>query len=128
MWRLNELFGVAQAHPAERLSCLALERLDEVAAGTRERLERNRSLANAFFASRADLACARMLHGITAFPRFLSGDPEALDALLRERFDTSIVPGRWFEAPDRFRIGIGGPTELVEEGLERLGAGLDAFA
>jgi aspartate/methionine/tyrosine aminotransferase len=128
MWRLNELFGVAQAHPAERLSCLALERLDEVAAGTRERLERNRSLANAFFASRGDLACARMLHGITAFPRLPSGDPEALDALLRERFDTSIVPGRWFEAPDRFRIGIGGPTELVEAGLERLGAGLDAFA
>jgi aspartate/methionine/tyrosine aminotransferase len=128
MWRLNELFGVVQAHPAERLSCLALERLDEVAAGTRERLERNRALANAFFASRSDLGYAPMRHGITAFPRLLSGDPEALDALLRKRFDTSIVPGRWFEAPDRFRIGIGGPTELVEEGLERLGAGLDAFA
>jgi aspartate/methionine/tyrosine aminotransferase len=128
MWRLNELFGVAQAHPAERLSCLALDRLDEVAAGTRERLDRNRALANAFFAGRGDLACSPMRHGITAFPRLLMGDPEALDALLRERFDTSIVPGRWFEAPDRFRIGIGGPTELVEEGLRRLGAGLDAFA
>jgi aspartate/methionine/tyrosine aminotransferase len=128
MWRLNELFGVAQAHPAERLSCLALERLDEIAAGTRERLQRNRALANAFFAGRSDLACAAMRHGITAFPRLLSGDPEALDALLRGRFETSIVPGRWFEAPDRFRIGIGGPTGLVEEGLERLGAGLDAFA
>jgi aspartate/methionine/tyrosine aminotransferase len=128
MWRLNELFGVAQAHPAELLSCLALERLDEIAAGTRERLERNRALANAFFAGRSDLACAPMLHGITAFPRLLEGDPEALDTLLRERFDTGIVPGRWFEAPDRFRIGIGGPTEPVEEGLERLGAGLDAFA
>jgi hypothetical protein len=110
------------------LSCLALERLDQVAAGTRERLERNRALANAFFAGRSDLACAPIRHGITAFPRLLSGDPEALDALLRERFDTGIVPGRWFEAPDRFRIGIGGPTELVEEGLHRLGAGLDAFA
>jgi aspartate/methionine/tyrosine aminotransferase len=128
MWRLNELFAVAQAHPAERLSCIALERLDEVAAGARERLERNRALANAFFAGRDDLACAPMHHGITAFPRLLAGDPEALDALLRDRFDTGIVPGRWFEAPDRFRIGIGGPTELVEEGLHRLGAGLDAFA
>jgi aspartate/methionine/tyrosine aminotransferase len=103
-------------------------RLDEVAAGTRERLERNRALANAFFAGRSDLACAPMKHGITAFPAPSQGDPEALDALLRERFDTSIVPGRWFEAPDRFRIGIGGPTDLVEEGLRRLGAGLDALA
>ncbi|MEA3060667.1 MAG: hypothetical protein QOJ94_448 [Sphingomonadales bacterium] len=127
MWRLNEMFAVAQAHPAERLSCIALERLDEVAAGTRERLERNRALANAFFAGRSDLACAPTRHGITAFPRLIQGDPEALDDLLRDRFDASIVPGRWFEAPDRFRIGIGGPTELVEEGLRRLGAGLDAF-
>jgi aspartate/methionine/tyrosine aminotransferase len=128
MWRLNELFGVAQAHPAERLSCLALARLDEVAAGTRERLARNRALANAFFESRRDLACAPMRHGITAFPRLLTGDPEALDTLLRDRFDSSIVPGRWFEAPDRFRIGVGGTTELVAEGLRRLAAGLDAFA
>ncbi|MFL6861785.1 MAG: pyridoxal phosphate-dependent aminotransferase [Allosphingosinicella sp.] len=128
MWRLNELFGVAQAHADERLSCLALARLDEVAAGTRELLARNRALANSFFASRGDLSSAPMRHGITAFPRLLKGDPEALDALLRERFDASIVPGRWFEAPDRFRIGVGGPSDLVEAGLERLGAGLDALA
>ncbi|MBV8687189.1 MAG: aminotransferase class I/II-fold pyridoxal phosphate-dependent enzyme [Alphaproteobacteria bacterium] len=125
MWRLNELFGVAQAQPAERLSCLALAHLDEVAAGTRERLERNRGLANAFLASRADLASPPMRHGITAFPRLLSGDPEALDADLRARWETAIVPGRWFEAPDHFRIGVGGPTAALEEGLARLGAALD---
>jgi aspartate/methionine/tyrosine aminotransferase len=128
MWRLNELFGVAQAHPAERLGCLALARLGEVAAGTRERLERNRALANAFFGSREDLEAAPMAHGITAFPRLRSGRVDELYALLIQKYDTSIVPGRWFEMPDHFRIGIGGATGMVEEGLARLGAALDALA
>jgi len=125
IWRLNELFGVAQVHAGERLGCFALAHLGEVAAGTADRLRRNRALANAFFAARGDLECAPMAHGITAFPRLVHGDPEALDDLLRTRFDTGIVPGRWFEMADHFRIGVGGPTEMVAEGLARLGAALD---
>jgi aspartate/methionine/tyrosine aminotransferase len=125
IWRLNELFGVAQVHAGERLGCFALAHLDEIAAGTRARLARNRALANALFAARDDLDCAPMVHGITAFPRLRSGDPEALDDRLRTHWDTSIVPGRWFEMPDRFRIGVGGATKIVEEGLARLAAALD---
>jgi aspartate/methionine/tyrosine aminotransferase len=125
IWRLNELFGVAQIHAGERLGCFALAHLAEIAAGTPERLARNRALASAFFAARPELDCAPMVHGITAFPRLLVGDPEALDERLRARWDTSIVPGRWFGMPDHFRIGIGGPTEIVEEGLARLGAALE---
>jgi aspartate/methionine/tyrosine aminotransferase len=125
LWRLNDLFGVAQVHAGERLGCLALAHLEEIAAGTAERLALNRALANAFFASRDDLQCAPMVHGITAFPRLLTGDPEALDERLRTRFDTGIVPGRWFEMPTHFRIGVGGATHMVEEGLARLGAALD---
>jgi len=128
MWRLNELFGVAQAHPAERLSCLALERLREIGAEALAALARNRALANAFFASRDDLKCAPMEHGITAFPKLLRGNPETLDDLLRARYDTSIVPGRFFGLADHFRIGVGGPTELVETGLERIGRALDEIA
>ena len=125
MWRLNELFGVAQVHAGERLGRFALAHLDEIAAGTAERLARNRALANAFFDSRDDLECAPMVHGITAFPRLMRGDPEALDNLLRTHFDTGIVPGRWFAMADHFRIGIGGPMEMIGEGLVRLGSALD---
>lgn len=125
IWRLNELFGVAQVHAGERLGCFALAHLDEIAAGTSERLARNRALFNAFAARRDDLHTAPLSHGITAFPRLLAGDPDALDAHLRERHDASIVPGRWFEAPDRFRVGLGGATDVVAEGLARLGAALD---
>ena len=128
MWRLNELFSVAQAHAAERLSCLALDRLEEIADGNAQRLARNRALANAFFESRSDIEAAPMRHGITAFPKLLRGDPDRLDQLLRSKYDASIVPGRFFGLAEHFRIGIGGPTEIVEGGLERIGAALDAQA
>jgi aspartate/methionine/tyrosine aminotransferase len=128
IWRLNELFGVAQAHAAERLSLLALSRLDEVRAETPALLARNRTVANAFFAGRPDLEVAPMTGGITCFPRLLHGDVDALNERLRADYDTSIVPGRFFGLPDHFRAGIGRPTDIVEEGLERLGAALDAMA
>jgi len=128
MWRLNELFGVSQAHQAERLACIALAELDEIAAETPALLARNRGLANAFFAGRTELEVAPMVHGITAFPRLIDGSVDALDAALRARYDTSIVPGRFFGLTDHFRIGVGGPTETVEAGLKRLGWALDALA
>lgn len=127
MWRLNELFGVAQAHSTERLSLIALDRLADIAAASHGHLDHNRALANAFFAGRDDLECAPMTGGITAFPQLRNGDVDALNALLRERYDTSIVPGRFFGAPEHFRVGFGQPTELIEGGLERLGAALDSL-
>ena len=45
--------------------------------------------------------------------------------LLRERYDASVVPGRWFEMPDHFRVGFGLPTADFRKGLSRLGAALD---
>ena len=127
MWRLNELFGVAQPHADERLACIALDHLDEIAAGTHELLERNRALARDFLAGRAELEWVPVDHGITLFPRLVRGRVDELHALLIEKYDGSIVPGRWFERPDHFRMGLGAPTERFAAGLERLGAALDAL-
>ena len=125
MWRLNDLFGVNRAHQAEALACFAFAHLDEVFAGTQERLARNREVFDDFIGSRDDLQCMKAEHGITAFPRWLGGDTERLDALLRAKYDTSIVPGRWFEMPNHFRVGLGGDTAMLTEGLARIGAALD---
>ena len=125
MWRLNDLFGVNQPHQSEMLSCFAFEHLDEIAAGTVDRLAGNRALFNDFVASRSDLDCMRAEHGITVFPRWRGGDADRLHALLRAKFDTSIVPGRWFGMSDRFRLGLGGDADMLKEGLARLGLALD---
>jgi len=125
MWRLNELFGVAQAHQAERLGCIAFAHLDEIAAGNCELLERNHALANAFLQSRDDLECPPVRTGITIFPCRCGGQVERLHTLLRDSYETSVVPGCWFGAEDHFRVGLGGASDMVAEGLERIGAALD---
>ena len=125
LWRLNDLFGVNQAHPAERLACIAFDQIDKVIGDTPAMLARNRDLFNRFAASRHDLTCMPAEHGITVFPRWAGGDTHRLDALLRERYETAIVAGRWFEMPDHFRLGLGLPTALLEQALDRLGSALD---
>jgi aspartate/methionine/tyrosine aminotransferase len=125
MWRLNDLFGVNQAHQSERLACIAFDHIDQVIGDNPATLERNRALFNAFAAARDDIQCAPAQHGITAFPRWSAGDTERLNDHLRERYDTAVVPGRWFDMPDHFRIGFGLPTTDFEEALNRLGSALD---
>ena len=127
MSRLNDLFGVTQPHAAETLACIAFANLDTIVGDTPARLARNRALFDAFVTGRDDLDCMPAAHGITAFPRWAGGDTERLDALLRARYDTSIVPGRWFEMPDRFRIGLGCATDTLDERLSRLAAALDTL-
>jgi len=124
MWRINDLYGVIPAHAAELLSVIALEHIDKIADYARTRLQANRPILQRFLDSRRDLI-AIPASGTTAFPRLASGKVDALCRLLREKYETSVVQGHFFEMPDHFRIGIGGKTELLEEGLRRLGHALD---
>ena len=125
MWRLNDLFGVIPAHAAERLSCIALDHLQDIAAHARRLLETNRALLNSFFNSRNDLDRIEHEFGTVSFPRLRRGDVDQLCQLLREKYETSVVPGRFFEMPRHFRIGIGCDTGTLAAGLERLGQALD---
>lgn len=59
------------------------------------------------------------------FPRWRGGDVERLCARLRDAHETSVAPGKFFGMPDHFRIGIGGETQALQAGLERLAADLD---
>lgn len=125
MWRLNDLFGVIPSHAAERLSCIALENLPNIAAHARRLLDANRELLNSFFISRDDLEWIEHQFGTVSFPRLKRGDVDELCMLLREKYETSVVPGRFFEMPQHFRIGTGCETATLAAGLERLGRALD---
>jgi aspartate/methionine/tyrosine aminotransferase len=125
MWRLTDLFAVTAAHPAELLSVVALDHLPEIAARAKKLLQTNRSLLKKLLDSRKDLLTIWPEAGTIAFPQLSSGHAEAFCQLLREKYETSVVPGRFFEAPEHFRIGVGGETEMVQEGLSRVAAALD---
>jgi hypothetical protein len=136
MWRLNDLFGNIPAHTAELLSVIALQRLDKIAARAATLLEKNRALLDRFLDSRRDLEVVRPACGTIVFPRFKlaqSGHRSAehadtFFALLRETYEISVVPGKFFDLPEHFRIGIGGDTATLDAALARLSSALDSLS
>jgi aspartate/methionine/tyrosine aminotransferase len=128
MWLLNDLFAASPVHSAERMSVMAFDHLEHFRQRARALLASNRVLVAAFLDSRRDLECFRPPAGSVVFPRLTHGDPEEFFKLLREKYETTVVPGKFFEMPRHFRIGIGGDTAGLRAGLERLSAALEAFA
>jgi len=127
MWRLHDIHCGTYAYPAEALSAIAMEKLPQISACMKSMLDANRKLLCEFLNRRDDLECFWPEYGTTVFPRLKSGNVDALCDLLRAEFETSVVPGRFFECFDRFRIGVGGTTESVRESLLQLARGLDRY-
>lgn len=111
---------------AERLAVLAFEHLDALTARARAILARNQALADAFLASRPELEWVPS-SGTIVFPR-LKGVADSgpfVERLMRER-QTALGPGAFFDAPAHFRLGYGGDTEKLRQGLARVSAALQS--
>jgi aspartate/methionine/tyrosine aminotransferase len=129
MRRLNDLFGVVGSMPSDALAAAAFRHLDKLEARTRAIIEPNMELVRAFLREHEDvLDCVIPPRSIIVFPRLRHhDDSEPLHDLLR-RFDTSIVPGKYFETPRHFRLGFAVKTEDVDAGLRNLSKALRSFA
>ncbi|MCU1219199.1 MAG: aminotransferase, partial [Candidatus Angelobacter sp.] len=127
MFRINDLHGATFAHPAELLSVIALQKLPQIAAQMKSMLDTNRQLLREFLLIRDDLDYFWPEYGTIVFPRLKNGDVDSLSQLLRRDFNTSIVPGTFFESPDRFRVGVGTSAESVREALPQLERGLNSY-
>ncbi len=119
IYRLNDLFYVNAPLVTDQLSCVALAHLDQIAQWSRQLLDTNRALANEFIAATPELDCEPLKTGTVLFPR-LDVPVDEFCRILRKRYDTVVTPGKFFAAPDRVRIGIGGETSLLSEGLSRV--------
>jgi aspartate/methionine/tyrosine aminotransferase len=113
----------------ERLARLAFAQLDRLHARATSLLSENRAILRAFLQSRDELECFDPGAGTVVFPRLRGVDDTSrfADRLLAER-DTAIVPGRFFEAPGHFRLGIGCKPDTLRSGLNALGQALNARA
>jgi aspartate/methionine/tyrosine aminotransferase len=127
MWQVVDFTYGVPVHPAETLAVIALDNLRRVRDRARALLETNRTLVNEFLAAHPALECAPSRFGTTVFPRLSGGRTAEFVRLLREKFETSVVPGEFFEEPQHFRLGFCGATETVRGGLERLSAALETF-
>lgn len=105
---------------AERLAVLAFEHLDTLYRRARAILLRNKALADAFLASRPELEWAPSA-GTIVFPRIkgVADSQPFVECVMREQ-QTALGPGFFFDAPAHFRLGYGGATDKVREGLARV--------
>jgi len=124
MRRLNDLFGVLPPHAAERMGVVALGRLADLRARANAMIDQNKAAYREILGDHPGLDQVVFDHGTTVFPRLKSGDADSLFELLGARFETSIVPGRFFGRPNHIRIGLGGDPAMTRTGLERLGEAL----
>ena len=127
IWRLNDLFNATPVHPGELLSVIALDNLEKIRSRAVQLLRTNRAAVDDFLDQRSDLEVFRPIAGTVVFPKLTYGSVEEFCKLLRAEYETSVVPGYFFEMPQHFRIGLGGDTEMTAKALERLSLALDAW-
>jgi aspartate/methionine/tyrosine aminotransferase len=124
MWRLNDLYGSIPAHPAELLSVVALEHLTQIRERSRAVVEPDRALLKEFLARETKVSAVCPEFGTTSFLHLRDGNVDQFLKRLREEYETSAVPGHFFEMPDHFRIGMGVNMEMFREGLQRISLAL----
>jgi hypothetical protein len=118
--RLNDLYSATPVYPGELLSVTAFQHLDLLREKARQTVEADRKLLCNFLKQQPAISAVETKWGTTSFVRLLSGDADPFLERLLSEFDTSAVPGRFFEMPDHFRIGMGVNTEMFAEGLNRI--------
>jgi aspartate/methionine/tyrosine aminotransferase len=128
MWRLNDLFAATPSHPGELLSVAAFEHLPILRERAKRIVDPDRVVFNEFLDREKGVFAVRTTHGTTAFVKLLRGDCDTLIRRLRAEYETSVVPGRFFDMPDHFRVGMGVNHEMFVEGLSRISRALASQA
>ncbi len=121
MRRLNDLFSINTAHPSERIAARALDCADVLLAESSAFLLRNLELVDAFVRDHDELSWAKPRAGTVGFIQAADVDVDRLVDRLHAEHEVALVPGRFFGAPEWFRIGVSLPTDDLRVALARIG-------
>jgi aspartate/methionine/tyrosine aminotransferase len=127
--RVRDIVDGVGSFPSELLAHLAFRNLPALKDRARRILEPNMGMLRAFMESHPELEWVPPAGGSVGFPR-IRGLDDASDFVvrLREKYDTGVVPGIFFEAPAHFRVALGGSGDILEVGLQRLDQALKDLA
>jgi aspartate/methionine/tyrosine aminotransferase len=124
MYQLNNLFAATSVHPAELMSVAAFQHLDVIRERARKIVQADRAALAEFLDMQPGVSAVATAWGTTAFLRLRHGGADEFLARLRTAYETSAAPGRFFEMPGHFRVGMGVNAEMFREGLQRVGQAL----
>ena len=106
---------------AEHLARTAFTHIERLRARAGAILEINFTRLRSMAESHPRLDWVSPAAGTTAFPRVREvGDTTMFVEKLISDYDTVVVPGRFFQAPEHIRISFGGEPGMVSEALSRL--------
>jgi hypothetical protein len=126
MWRLNDLFAATPSHPGELIGVAAFEHLPLLRDRARRIVDADRAVLREFLDGEPAISAVRTDYGTTAFLGLRRGDCQPFIEGLRADYETSVAPGRFFEMPGHFRIGMGVNHEMFVEGLRRISLAIRA--
>jgi aspartate/methionine/tyrosine aminotransferase len=124
MRRLNDLYSATAVYPGQLLAVGAFKHLNLLRERARRIVEADRKLLRDFLMQQSTISATWTDWGTTSFVKLRRDNADDFLERLRTEFDTSAVPGRFFEMPDHFRIGMGVNTEMFAEGLICIGRAL----
>jgi aspartate/methionine/tyrosine aminotransferase len=127
--RINDLMTNNGVAPGERMSLAAFKHHRAIDARAHGVLDPNLAIVTSFLKRETRLAALVPEGGNVAFPRLPRNvDGERFAKLLVRKYSTLVVPGRFFESPQHFRISFGCAPDLLKRGLSNISAALDAAA
>lgn len=110
----------------ELLALAAIENIEALLAPRLEQARVNRELVRQWAGENAGrITLTTPAGGVASFPRFdqLQGT-DRLAQMLLDDYRVLVIPGSCFGCPRHIRLGFGGPTDALVEGLDRLSAAL----
>jgi len=124
----RDIIDGSGAFVAENLAVRALANIDRLRQRARTILSENLALVRSMAESHPRLEWLEPAAGTASFPRVRDLDDTSgfVDALVRN-YDTIVVPGHFFQAPQHIRVAFGGRTDVLKDALSRLDRALREF-
>jgi len=125
MRKIIDYTNVEGVFIGEQISARVIEQLDSVKKKFVPQMIANRRLVERLIEEEESLDWVEPAGGIVCFPRVRQEDGgDRLAEILRHTYETSVVPGQFFEDPQNFRLGFGVNPRLLAEGLENIKSAL----
>lgn len=124
--RMKDYLFNEEVFLSEQIATCVLPVLDSLRDRHLPLIERNKAAVREFMAGEPRLRWVEPAAGIVCFPRVeppFTGRTFA--ELLQERFETSVIPGDFFEAAEHFRLGFYADPAALTEGLANMRRALD---
>ena len=119
--RTRDVVDNAAPGPSDRLAALAFAHLLQLGDRARRLLGANLVRAREFFDSEPRLELAAPASSSVVFPRLAAPvDTEDFVRRLAEDHGVAVAPGRFFEAPDHFRLSLAGASDVLDSGLVKI--------